>query len=725
MVRIGLYDSMNNHNSESKDSTKQHNSALEFYTSATVISPFSLVDIDGGDRHLPGGNEDERSKGEGRDDSKRGQGGGGGGGGGEEGGFKAEEDPENLSEIWLNFLSETSLHGCKNVKERQLVKRLVWSCFILLMAGTLTWALVGLFLKYQEHPFVSVWGFQREGSIPVPGLTICIPGKFNSHKLRTARDAYKLLAYGSASSIPLMEGGTASELDGYQKFFDIWKKELENITVTKARQEIGFTRAEVLWYSMMVIGNERFDLNDVMQDVEMDDKSCWTVNWLGLNQGENQKNQGGNESEEKEEEEEEEVEDDNDSQAEDLLLLPEAAMEGQSEDVSDETEIERITATEPDTDNTTTTPQNDTDKPTTSIFSKTTMISNETMSTSPTPTSPPQNNSSSTIASTSGPETSTRAEETRKAGHTDQENSDADNGEDTEMLRLAPSDSITFVMNIQQYNWLNTIYYSGVEIYIYDISAAFWTVNPLLIRPGTMSTVYYKTTKYKFLPLPYKSFGGIEAQGKRSPTTQNSGCVDTTAASFKTKMVSVPPELYSAELCMLEMAMNKSALKCGCSVEDFYNKLHGTKECSIYQYQECFAQTADQEILDQQRRLVGQADGEEAPCPQACRMTTYESSVTSANYPSQESKRAIAALTGLAINKVDENILLVSIKPQGPLTVTVEHVPELTILNILGSVGGWMGLCLGASFLTLTELFEAFALSAWILCRRLVPRLRS
>ena len=274
---------------------------------------------------------------------------------------------------------------------------------------------------------------------------------------------------------------------------------------------------------------------------------------------------------------------------------------------------------------------------------------------------------------------------------------------------------------MQQYYWLSTNYYAGVKLYLHDMSEAFWTVNPLLLRPGTMSSVYYKTTKYKFLPPPYKSFGGIGAKEQRS-LTRNTGCVDTTSTSFQHNMVSRPPALYSSDLCMLEVSMNRSTQECGCSVDPFYNKLHGTKECSIYKYQQCFAKRVDQELYKQQTLL---GEGKESPCPQACKMTRYESTVTSANYPTTKSYKHLTAVTGLSEGDIDENILMFTIKPQGPLTVTVEHVPELTMLNILGSVGGWMGLCLGASFLTLTELFEAFVMSAWILSRKLVRRMRA
>ena len=89
-----------------------------------------------------------------------------------------------------------------------------------MMAGVLTLALIHLYLRYQEHPFVSVWGFERQSTVPVPGLTICIPAKYNREKLENARPAYKLLAY-DETDIPEYRRG-ASRLNGYEKYLDRW-----------------------------------------------------------------------------------------------------------------------------------------------------------------------------------------------------------------------------------------------------------------------------------------------------------------------------------------------------------------------------------------------------------------------------------------------------------------------------------------------------------------------
>ena len=547
------------------------------------------------------------------------------------------------------------------------------------MAGTLSWALVNLFLRYQEHPFVSVWGFQRENTLVAPGLTICIPAKYNKEKLKTARQAYRLLSHGDFGRIPLFEDWD-SEMEGYEQYFDIWKKELENVSVRQARREIGFSKKDIFWYSSLFYKRRQFELQYIMNDVFMGDKSCWIVSWLALDTRGDPETRNYDSSSENDDE----VGDKNrrNASSDTSVDFPSSLVSQSDSPGNDSSEVTRNVDAMDGT--------NVGKGPRFINRALGDLISQLLLSTP----SPSQNrfesSKSSTVASTSDTAQGTKTNEEReseqtKTGKSDPR-SDGSSNEGPGLFSLSMRDSITFVMNIQQYNWFSSTYFAGVELYLHHVTGAFWTVNPLLLRPGTMSTVYYKTTKYKFLPLPYKSFGGIDSQGPQSETG-NTDCADPKSTGFQHKMLTLPPALYSSDMCMLERSMNRSTQVCGCSIETFYNDLHGTQQCSILKFQECFNRVMDEEFYTERERL-GQGQNRDRPCPQACRMTRYESTMSSANYPTMENKQVMANLTGLNVEDIDENLVMVTIKPQGPLTVTVEHVPELTMLNILGSVGG-------------------------------------
>ena len=112
MVRLDIYDSNSNNTGRENKDTK-HNLEPEFYSENSVIFPY-CVDTGSGqgkpggaehDTSNPGGPGSSAGQGKGRDRSKE------------------EKDAGDVGQVWWNFLAETSLHGCKNVKERQIVKR--------------------------------------------------------------------------------------------------------------------------------------------------------------------------------------------------------------------------------------------------------------------------------------------------------------------------------------------------------------------------------------------------------------------------------------------------------------------------------------------------------------------------------------------------------------------------------------------------------------------------
>ena len=57
-----------------------------------------------------------------------------------------------------------------------------------------------------------------------------------------------------------------------------------------------------------------------------------------------------------------------------------------------------------------------------------------------------------------------------------------------------------------------------------------------------------------------------------------------------------------------------------------------------------------------------------------------------------------------------DNLLFVKLQPLSLDVTSVEHVPELTLLDIFAQIGGFMGLFLGASLMTWLELFDVILL---------------
>ncbi|GFS19378.1 acid-sensing ion channel 1-like [Elysia marginata] len=578
------------------------------------------------------------------------------------------------------------------------------------MAAFLTWALISLFLRYQEHPFVSVWGFQRESSTPPPGITLCIPAKYNKEKFNHANPAYRLLVFGGEVGIPMFDFWK-SNLKGYEQYFYDWKRELENIGVKQAHLDIGFTKSELFWYSSLAMGNRSYELMDVLEELDGAEESCWKVNWFKLNTSVDLYSievdaDADNETIDKDEH-------DYDYEVFDKV--------GDSyNNISSNQGVDYLNITANFTSMDTSILQN---VPSGHNRTLDSTVSQNLLSTPSTQQTQQRSIERPTTSRTDGINSDEKAEEKKEDEEDEGGNASPIIGKFPEHIRLSQEDSITFLINIQQNNWLSTTHFAGLQVYLHDMTGQHWTEHPILLRPGTLSNIYYKTTKYKFLPLPYKSFGGIDTREKRQ-AKGNAGCVDTSSSSFKNPMISLPAELYSSETCIYEAIMNKSTKACGCSEDKFYNELHGTPRCSIWKYGQCFTRVMNTEYYRMQRQLA-EGDDKDLPCPEACRMTKYESTVTTANYPAMEMREILMNVTGMSLVRLNDNVLMLSIQPQSPLSVTVEHVPELTLVGLVGSAGGWMGLCLGASLLSLTELFELLVMTAWIIYRKLARRLRA
>ena len=107
-------------------------------------------------------------------------------------------------------------------------------------------------------------------------------------------------------------------------------------------------------------------------------------------------------------------------------------------------------------------------------------------------------------------------------------------------------------------------------------------------------------------------------------------------------------------------------------------------------------------------------------CKPACEETTYQMSVTSLRFPSQlEEEKTIERyrhkynVTGLRENAVSLRVYFNRMDH----TVSAEK-PALTATQVVSDLGGSLGLCLGASLITLFEFLECCAQSVSKCCRR-------
>ncbi|XP_067660435.1 amiloride-sensitive sodium channel subunit beta-like [Haliotis asinina] len=222
--------------------------------------------------------------------------------------------------------------------------------------------------------------------------------------------------------------------------------------------------------------------------------------------------------------------------------------------------------------------------------------------------------------------------------------------------------------------------------------------SSFLAAPGTSTYAVIKRSTFQYLPAPYPSFG-------------NRTCVDTSSPTFNNTLEY--HELYTYETCLQECFTRIIFDKCGCVRPSD----HGTMEkiCSIIEAYTCYWPTYGN--VSQNPDVHS-----ECGCEIPCNFDTYETQVSSSKFPSKVSIQYTIDL-GYGGNEksLRDNYLEIRVYFENLMLQVTEQIPKYTTETIIGNLGGQMGICLGASVLTLTELGEFFL----ILCLSIFKRLQN
>ncbi|XP_046577735.1 acid-sensing ion channel 1C-like [Haliotis rubra] len=189
--------------------------------------------------------------------------------------------------------------------------------------------------------------------------------------------------------------------------------------------------------------------------------------------------------------------------------------------------------------------------------------------------------------------------------------------------------------------------------------------------------------KYQYMPPPYQAF-------------KNRTCLDTSSPSFTNTLQYF--DVYTYENCLQECITLKTHDRCGC-IRPADNATIG-KICSIYTFTTCYDPVYGYFM---QNVEILQSCGCQVPCS----FETYDVKVSTARFPSNVTL-ALAVKLGFAPDEtfVRENLLEIRVFYENLIVQSTEQTPQYSTETLIGNLGGQMGICLGASILTLTELGE-------------------
>uniref|UniRef100_K1S523 Amiloride-sensitive cation channel 2, neuronal n=1 Tax=Magallana gigas TaxID=29159 RepID=K1S523_MAGGI len=198
--------------------------------------------------------------------------------------------------------------------------------------------------------------------------------------------------------------------------------------------------------------------------------------------------------------------------------------------------------------------------------------------------------------------------------------------------------------------------------------------------------------KYTFLKKPYKAFG-------------DKYCIDNNDPAFQNPLKYY--NNYSLFACLRECRARYIFKVCTCRhINDF-----GEEEiCTFAQEYNCVKDAKDQ--FDGDFSLQQACE-----CPQMCKLVTFEKQLSFARLPSEKYQRYFESVK---INDIHKNHIELRFFYETFVVESVEQVSKIELSSVLGNVGGYLGIFLGASILTLTEWIEFFALALYVLIKRML-----
>ncbi|XP_038050004.1 acid-sensing ion channel 1A-like [Patiria miniata] len=162
---------------------------------------------------------------------------------------------------------------------------------------------------------------------------------------------------------------------------------------------------------------------------------------------------------------------------------------------------------------------------------------------------------------------------------------------------------------------------------------------------------------------------------------------------------------YSRNTCLRNCRRDAIIKRCSCQPLGYERAVKSDSSlvplCDIEQF------NCVMKALEVHRSLVSLS---ECTCPIACDYVTYETTLSTAKYPSQsvstEIDRAFQGDADISDGYVKENFVYLDVYYSELSTITYEQVQAMPFTALLGDLGGQLGLFLGASVITGVELLD-------------------
>ncbi|KAL5011458.1 hypothetical protein ScPMuIL_010009 [Solemya velum] len=204
----------------------------------------------------------------------------------------------------------------------------------------------------------------------------------------------------------------------------------------------------------------------------------------------------------------------------------------------------------------------------------------------------------------------------------------------------------------------------------------------IAISPRTSTFIAIEQTKISFLPSPVKAFG-------------DDVCLDTEDPNFVNFLKFYDTYSYSA--CLIECRSNYTISACGC--KEIFHPGDATV-CDPITLWRCVP--AAKANLSMSNHFTCQ-------CRMPCKVSQYDTKISSAQFPRKDLTDFLGAnykYQGQFGSELSENLLELRVYYVSRLYNVHEQVLDMTDSDLWASIGGYLGMFLGASFHSALEFFE-------------------
>uniref|UniRef100_A0AAV2KIA2 Acid-sensing ion channel 2 n=1 Tax=Knipowitschia caucasica TaxID=637954 RepID=A0AAV2KIA2_KNICA len=153
-------------------------------------------------------------------------------------------------------------------------------------------------------------------------------------------------------------------------------------------------------------------------------------------------------------------------------------------------------------------------------------------------------------------------------------------------------------------------------------------------------------------------------------------------------------QVYSVTACRIDCETRYIVENCNCRMVHMPGD---AAYCTPEQYKDC---------AEPALAKLSAVEGSSCMCRAPCNMTRYNKELSMVKIPSKTSARYLQKRYNKSEKYISDNILVLDVFFEALNYETIEQKKAYEVAGLLGDIGGQMGLFIGASILTILELFD-------------------